>query len=371
MTGRHGLRALGFAAACVLLAAACQDDRADITDPVGRVYNARFAAAPSNLPRGFADQVRSGAAATHEIFIELKGLEALASGTYQVFLATQDPSGAALTNVVPATGTLTRIQVDTSINDQGDPEPDSSFVTTTGASSFSDAGTARVTFQLSVTQADLAAAGAANTDPNAYNLVMVAIQPGAAGTEPAAGAPIPLWARLGALAGTTNRSANFRFGNFAPDPANEYVFQAAGRGLAGVWDNLLVVDDSALSLPPKGYYYATVLTRLPDAAATDLQSIVLGPQKAPYPRRTVSLFDADINPDLDPVVVELPPSIQAASERVRIDTIAGASLATEQPFRLYRQVIVSLEPKQGVSTYSGSVVLAATLPDVVVKPPEE
>ena len=127
----------------------------------------------------------------------------------------------------------------------------------------------------------------------------------------------------------------------------------------------------SLALPPEGYYYATVLTRVTDAASTALEFIDLGPQKAPYPRRNVSLYDADINQTLDPAITLFPPSILAASERVQIDTIAGASLSTDQPFRLYREVRVTLEAKQGIDLPSSTVIIAATFPEPSVKPPED
>jgi hypothetical protein len=373
MSRRFELRALGFAAACAITFGACQDDRAEITDPVGRVYNARFAVAGTNLPRGGspASQVRAGLAAAHSIFVDLRGLEGLQSGTYSVWLASQTANDAELTNVVPATGELTRFQVDTTIDAAGDPVATITETDLGTASSFADAAAHNVYHQLRVTQATLAAAGAANTDPNAYNVLFVTIEPGAPGATPTAGAPAPLWARFGDLAGATNRTAPVRFGNFAPNPDDEYIFTPAGRGLVGVWDNLLVVDDSALSLPPEGYYYATVLTRGIDTGTEiETEEIFLGPQRAPYPDRGVSLFDADIDPDLHRVVLESPPSIEAASERVAIDTIA-TGVPAEQPFRLFQNVIVSLEPKQGVPTFSKSIILTATFPDIVAEPPQD
>ena len=369
MSRRFELRALGFAAACAIAFTACQDDRAEITDPVGRVYNARFAVAGTNLPRGNgpAEQGRAGAAAAHYIYVDLRGLESLQSGTYSVWLASQTADDAELTNVVPATGELIRFTIDTTIDAAGDPVPDTTEVDLGNASSFAEAGANNVFHQLLVTQASLAAAGAANTDPNAYNVLFVTIEPGTQGATPTAGAPAPLWARFGALAGATDRTAPVRFGNFEPNPDDEYEFTAAGRGLVGVWDNLLVVDDSALSLPPKGYYYATVLTRGIEGGTEEL---FIGPQRAPYPDRGVSLYDADIDPNLHRVVLESPPSIEAASERLAIDTIATGVVA-EQPFRLFQNVIVSLEPKQGVPTFSKSIILTATFPSIVAEPPQD
>ena len=367
MSRRFERRAFGVVAACAITLGACQDDRADITDPVGRVYNARFAVAGSNLPRGSAEQTRAGAAAAHSIFLDIRGLEGLETGTYAVWLARQAGNDSALTNVVPATGDLVRFTIDTTINAQGDPEPDTTVTGLGTASSFSESAAHNVFHQLEITQASLAAAGAANTDPNLYNLAFVTIEPAAPGAQPSDDVPRPLWARLGVLTGVTNRSAPFRFGNFAPNPNDEYIFTPTGRGLAGIWDNLLVVDDSALSLPPEGYYYATVLTREENDV---LEELFLGPQRAPYPDRGVSLENADIDPNLHRVVLESPPSIEAASERVAIDTILSG-VPAEQPFRFFQNIIVSLEPKQGLDTFSKSVVLTAIFPAVVAEPPED
>lgn len=374
MTRRLGFRALGLALVCGVATAACSDDRASVTEPVDRVYNSRLATAAANLPRGTVLQVRDADLADRGLLIDIRGLESLQTGTYSVWLATQATSGAELTNVVPATGELVRVTTDTTFNELGDPEP---VVTTTvvgaAASSFSEAGAPRVRHELTVTSASLAAAGAAQTDPNAYNLVFVTIEPGAPGATPTATAPTPLWARLGPVAGEEDVEEDMRFGNFAVDPADEYIFSAIGRGLIGVRGNILVVDDSALSRPPEGFYYATVLGRqVPVADSLEARFINLGPQKAPFPRRGVSLFDADIDASIDDVVLTDPPSIAAASERVRIDTVANGVLAgaESQPFRLYNNVFVTLEAKQGVAATSQSVVLAAAFPEIVSVPPE-
>ena len=374
---RASSRLLALTASLALIGvAACEDDRATITEPAGRVYNTRFAGVGSNLPRGVVNQEAGGTATQNSIYVEIQGLEALDAGEYKVWLGIQPSTNEAPTVVVPATGSLDVMTVDTSFTPEGDPIPDTSFVNRVDVASFTEGGP-RVTIQLTVDSGSLARAGAANTDPGAYTLVFVTIEPTAGATAPTAAAPHPLWARLFDMADEDSRVADFRFGNFDPDVNEEYVFQPSGRGLAGIWENILVVDDSALSLPPEGYYYATVLTRLvprPGVADSfDLMSIQLGPQKAPYPRRDVSLEDADINPDIDPVVTLFPPSILAASDRVRIDTVPNAVLAgaEDQPFRRYQAVLVTLETKQGVDTPSATVILAAGFPAPASIPPED
>lgn len=361
---RVSVRSLALIAAGALLSAGCKDTRATLTNPVGTVYNATFAKV-GVLPRGTATRFAEGAPSANEFSVTLAGLEELGSGTYHVWLATQATATAAPADVVPATGTLLIIRTDTIIDTAGDPVPVPDTIVVNATSTFTSGGPA-TRMELTVTEATLTAAGAAITDPGAYNLVFVTIEPSVV-TSPSAGAPTPLWARFFDQ-GTLDGQAAFKFGNFAPDPASEYVFQATGKGSVGVFEKLLVVDDSSLALPPKGYYYATVLTRK-DANNVFLAPIVLGPQKAPYPRRSVSLMDADVNPNLDPVVAEFPPSILAASERVKIDTISGAAIVPEQPFRFYQEIHVTLEAKAGIAAPSPDVILAATFPARAAKPP--
>jgi hypothetical protein len=55
---------------------------------------------------------------------------------------------------------------------------------------------------------------------------------------------------------------------------------------------------------------------------------------------------------------------------VAIDTIA-TGVPAEQPFRLFQNIIVSLEPKQGEPSFSKSIILTATFPSVVAEPPQD
>ena len=61
------------------------------------------------------------------------------------------------------------------------------------------------------------------------------------------------------------RTATFHFGNYDPSPLKEYNYVQTGRGRAITRGNILVVDDSALSRPPVGYYYATYLVKRDDS----------------------------------------------------------------------------------------------------------
>ena len=355
-------RAIAVASVSLLaLAAACKSDRANISDPVGRVYNARFATVGANLPRG------SATFGATDITINLAGLESLGTGAYHVWLAFQDANGVG--SITPAYGDLVVTRTDTTINAQGDPEPVVSSHTVPNTSSFTEGGTSRVQFDLTVNATTLAAGGAAITNPATFNLVFVTIEPNAAATAPSDSAPHPLW--------QYDTESKLHFGIWTPSPSTRYDFQVAGRGIVGVWDKVLVVDDSALTRPPKGYFYATVLRRTVPTPTTanpdsvEIQAVYLGPQKAPYPHRDISLLDADVDNTAGGVVVVSPPSITAASERVQIDTVTGAVLPNSgtQPFMLYRNVEVTLEPKRGIEAPSQTVILSAALPDVVTKAP--
>lgn len=351
-------RLLG-AASGALVALACNADRAIVTEPLAAAYNFPFATVGTNIPRGTVTHRNATSATPDSLIVRLAGLEELATGVYQVFLGTQTTASAAPASYVAATGTLRIIETDTTIvNDDPVPDPDTTIVA--GTSSFT-AGGPRTRIELVIDQASL------GQNPAPFNLVLVTIEPAAA-TAPGADSPKPLWARLFGL--TTNmRDASVAFGNFDPNPANEYRYGIGGRGTLSAWGDILVIDDSALALPPKGYYYATAVIRdLTEGGIRD--TIDLGPQKAPYPRRNVSLRDADINPNLDPVVAEVPPAILAAGDRIKLDTL-NAIAVPEQPFRLYRNVWVTLEAKAGIADVSPSVILTSTFPDIVSKPPAD
>jgi hypothetical protein len=168
----------------------------------------------------------------------------------------------------------------------------------------------------------------------------------------------------------------FSFGTYNEDPDKQYVFKATGRGTAGVRDNVLIVDDSLLSRPPVGYYYATHLTRIttkgtPDAAGTlDTTAYSLGAQHLPYPHREQSLENADVT--LIPgYVIDNPPTVLYAGVRLKIDTLTTAgAVNAKQPFVNFRLVLVTLESKKGdpAAGPSPNVVLVGTFTDLIAKP---
>ena len=112
-----------------------------------------------------------------------------------------------------------------------------------------------------------------------------------------------------------------------------------------------------------GYYYARYLIKLDDKNKP-VDTLDLGAQTAPYPRRNVSLREADVSVP-DPVVQTTPPSIQAAANRVSVDTVARFKGMTK-PFSGFAFGYVTLESKYGREGVAApTIVLAGTVPGVV------
>jgi hypothetical protein len=328
---------------------ACEFDRATVLSPLGEPsYDFALTSDGRGVPRGTVVIGEDTAfAPSPELVtkINLQGLEQLASGVYQVWFANIDAG--AIANATPATGLRLVIRTDTTFTDEGDPVPQPVTIdSTTGVSTITSGGPA-VTASLIVTEASLGA------DPQSFDVVLVSLEAAAGAAAPTA---IPMWARGVDGAGT----ATVRFGNFAPESADEYRFVATGRGLGGIRGNVLIVDDSALARPPVGYYYASWLVKRDDSG-NPIDTLMIGEQTAPYPDRDVSLRDADINADLHPVVLDFPMSILAAANRIEL---SGAD-----PFIGFQDLWVTLENKFGVEDQAApTIVLSGTVPEIVSAP---
>jgi hypothetical protein len=368
---------LGVVAA-LAVAAACTDNRSTVTEPQAVQYG--FALSPDgrNLPGGTVAYVRPAtatAAATVDtaVVVTLKGLDSLTTKVYQVWLV-DTVAGGTLSNITKATGNLRLIRTDSSLDQNGDVVTTRDIRTVNGVSSFRNGGPA-TQVELTVTRATLGL-GATGTTPLTREIVLVSLETDAAATTPSD--IRPLWARRAdtSAAVTANRPGSIpavplsitntspvRFGNFAARRANEYRFTPVGRGRGAIGDDFVVFDDSSLMRPPVGYYYAGVLIKA-DAANKQVDSLDLGPQTAPLPRRNISLIDADVSIP-DAVVQTTPPSIVAAANRVSVDTIAGFEGNTT-PFRGYALAYVTLESKYGVpKAASPTIVLSGVIPGVV------
>lgn len=379
MSGLHSrvaARAFG-AVALVLLATACEDAYTGVDEPNGGVaYGFQLASDGRNVP-SIALTYRRPAGTPQtppvdtSVTVTLRGLDSLTTRVYQVWLADLNPDSTGLVNVVKATGRLRWVRTDSSVNAEGD------IVTTevsqeipAAGSSFTNGGPAtRVELRLT----------RASTGTNVFTrqVVFVTLEQDANATTP--GDVRPLWARLSDRGGETaevipgpsgpvtiaaTSSAAGRFGNFAPKPANEYRFVPVGRGRGDFLGRVLTLDDSALARPPVGYYYAAALVKRDSATSAVTDTLDLGAQTAPWPRRAVSLFDADVSTP-DPVVQLVPPSITAAASRIVADTVPGLVLDAH-PYKGLAEARITLESKYGrADVVAPTVVVSGTVPGVV------
>lgn len=365
------------AAAFALLAGACDDARTDVSAPDGGIaYGFQLAGDGRSVP---SIQLRyrrpAGTAQTppvdSSLTITLRGLDSLTTRVYQVWLANLNADSTALVDVVKATGQLRWVRTDSTVNAEGDiVATEVSGVISSAGSSFTNGGPA-TRGELRVTRA--------STGTNAFTrqLVLVTLEQDANATAP--GDVRPLWARLsdrgsetaevipgptGPVTIAATSIATGRFGNFASKPANEYRFVPVGRGRGDVLGRVLTLDDSALARPPVGYYYSAALVKRDSATNAATDTLDLGAQTAPWPRRTVSLFDADVSIP-DPVVQLVPPSIAAAASRLVADTVPGLVLDAH-PYKGLAEARITLESKYGrADVMAPTVVVSGTVPGVV------
>ena len=366
-TTRSRVLPLGVVGALVV-AAACTDSRSTVLEPQAVQYG--FALLPDgrNVPSGtavFQRPATSTSTADTAVILTLRGLDSLTTKFYQVWLVDTATTGTALTNVIKATGNLRIIRTDSSLDANGDVVATRDIRTVAGVSSFQNGGPA-TQVELTVTRAT-SGVGATAPNPFVHTIVLVTLEDSANAAAP--GTIRPLWARRAVAAGsetgtpTATSTATVRFGNFAPRPADEYRFVATGRGRGAFGDRFVVFDDSSLTRPPVGYYYAGVVIKR-DSANKAVDTLQLGPQTAPVPRRNISLYDADIT-ILDAVVKATPPSIVAAANRVSVDTVTRFQGNTT-PFRGFTDAYVTLESKYGVPNAAApTIVLSGSVPTIV------
>ena len=361
--------AVGVSLAGAGLLAACSQDTATILDPLpNRAFNFVLTREGTNVPRGQAIASRSSTG-VNTLEIRLQGLEKLEDPYfYQVWSADFNTTTNAITDYRRlGSSTVRVITTDTTISEAGDFVPATDTVVSTNvAGNFNEGGPGTL-ISLNVTAASL------GEDPltvgtGLNRLILVTIDSNAAAPTPPDefGTQARLWARgITRPTATGSLTTNFQFGNFHANAAQQYVFLPAGRGRGAVLENenILVIDDSSLSRPPVGYYYAAALvTREDGDNFNNVDTIPLGPQHAPYPRRGTSLFNADIEQVDEVVQVEFPnPQIFAAQTRVDGDEVAGLA-TTGNPFRGVALVLVTLESKFGTDAVSPVTILAGAAP---------
>ncbi len=350
------------AGAFALATAACNPDRAVSTDSVGDpAYGVQLILTGSNVPKGsvrFTFPRNAADPVQDTVRITVTGLDTLENGFYTVFLG--DSSGSAFKR---ATGTLIVTRTDTVLNALGDPVPRARTDTTQNVSSF-QLGGPRTSIQFVTTRAQ---SGLLPSDP--IETVLITIEDNAQATTPSASRrPIFARRRQGTAVPATGvafRTSQLRFGNYGgADPANDFVYIPTGRGRAYVRGSILIINDSSLTRPPLGYYYAAFAVK-GDSARVPIDTVYLGEFTAPFPRRNLSLFNAD-SLIIDPLVQpEGQRAVLAASIRIDADTVSGLG-ALANPFQGFTEVFVTLESKNKVPDRLGPViVLRAALPDIV------
>jgi hypothetical protein len=359
-------RAAAVTLACAAGFAACTNERTSVLQPFGAPsWDYHVVNTGRNLPRGTIQRTRPAlATAAGTVTIRLNGLEVLAgTAVYRVWLA-----DSALTTFVLARGNLKVLRSDTTLNAQGDPvvTVDSSVVQA-GVSSF-NLGGPRHQIRLIVDSASL------GSNPLATGrVVVVTIEPDAASASPAATVAHPLGIAYTIPAAGATATTNLKFGYFHVKPESLYVYISVGRGTGGVRDNILLLDDSAMTRPPLGFFYATYMV-VRDTNNAVVDTLALGAQTAPYPRRGISLYDADASV-VDAVVQLTPPAILAAALRINGDTIAALSgnstfTGPAHRFRGVSDVWVVLQSKLGDPTAAPpNAILTGALPSVVTKGP--
>ena len=375
----HRNLAIGAIAAAVVVASACETERAITTEPVGELaFGTTFtslvgAAGTTNLPRGVdsfpATPTASAVPSSDSNRLTLRGLDSLTKGVYAVWVG--NDSGTVFRR---ATGNLIVTRVDTTLNASGDPVVLTNVTTRTNVSSFAVGGP---NYAMSFRFARTGVAGLGATD--SATTVLVTVETSAAATTP--GSRRFLWARSsqGTGTGTAPRVATLRFGNYAPRTANEFVYANNGisgvipRGRASVRGNALVVMDSNFLRPPLGFYYAAWAIRFDTLGFQQLNnSVYLGRSTTPYDLENPtlsrqSLYDAD-SVLVDPrYVLDNPRVILAMANRVISDTIPQLSSRTEGFWRDFGRVVITLENKaapEGVRP-GPAIVLNGVLPPSV------
>lgn len=357
---RHPVLTFVAAIGAVAAISACNSERAIATDPIGGpAYGIRLTNAATNLPRGTARFVVPTTGAD-TIRLSFAGLDSLSGASWVIWAS--DTAG---TTWYKLTGTLRAVRTDTVTNALGDPEAQATSFTSVGVSSFKQGGP-RTAFTFTTTRAQ------SGIPAGQLGLVLISEETDAAATAPGTVAR-PLWFRRQRDSLTTSASGNLNFGYFSTDPTERYVYvSGAQRGRVYVRDDVMLVNDSSLARPPRGYYYASYAIKT-ESLNQPLDTIYLGAQTAPAPRRSLSLKDADISV-VDPLVqLGTPPQILAASTRVVAGELDGLpAVTTGNPFRQVARTIVSLELKTGKvdeARLGPAYVLSVDLPTVVRNTP--
>lgn len=355
---------------CAVVAGACKEERSITSAPEGTLgFGQNMGKAASNLPRGRAifpaTPAASATPAADSIIIEFSGMDSLSTGSYVVWVGNDSA-----TKFAPATGTLTILRTDTTINAVGDPVITSSTTTSATLSSFKN-GRSNYFMRFAATRASVPALAATDS----ANLFLVSVEPGATGALP--GERRVLWGRRSqsaALGTPARQMAGMRFGNFAARLTEEYPFATSAatanafgptaftattliipRGRIEVRGPIFTVNDSNYYRPPVGYYYEAWAIRT-DTLGRFIDTISLGQKATPYPKR-LSYYEAD-KTIVDPTYMFGTPFavIFASQHRVSADTISAAVI-NGRAWREFSFVYVTLQNKAAPTDRMGAVAI--------------
>lgn len=366
---------LGTAGAVAL--AGCAEKRAILTDPFeATAYGYQMANSATNLPRGtvrFKYHATPAAVTAESLTVTLAGLDSLSTSYYTAWAG--DSLGTTFKRI---TGVLTGQRVDTSLTSIGLLRPDT-FNLALGTASAIQNGNSRTIWTWKF---ERAAAGLAATD--SMVVFLISIEATNTATTPNA-TRRPLFARRsegGPSAGVS--TAPIRFGNYAGNPVNQYLYSSSSsRGRGAVWGNILFARDSTLAVPPLGYYYATFALKFVPPGATTGDTLFLGDLTSPWPNDAISLYNADsVNTDPSNVIMSLPTfpqnrEIIAGAARISADTLTSrlpsAPCSTNAagdnrpcPYKGYTDVWLTLQSKDAVrGRMSPNRVLGGAVPYLI------
>jgi hypothetical protein len=390
------------ASASIAVLSACTDNGANSLSPIGSpAYGVSHVLAGANVPQGSAtfytrsdttgaptvvvkvpgttrDTILPTAPVTDSVRLTLQGLDSL-EGTfhYQAWIGDSTTY-----TFKPAPGLLSLTRTDTVLNAAGEPTV---VITRTpaGAASASFQGKGPRTSYLFVTSRKLS--GIAPAD--AFQTLLITIESSTAPTAPNKDRAIIFTRRNSEVVSSvkravvvgdsaTDRNTRVRFGNYDPDLLKQYVYVAAGRGRIYVRDDVLEVSDSSLSRPPKGYFYGVYGVKR-NAQNLPIDTIYFGPLRSPFPRRDLSLREADsvvVDPLIQPSSAQFAngfsPSIIAGGVYVHSKDVTETASATTNPYAGIAQILLSLESKHKTDARLGpSIILTADLPGIIRTPP--
>ncbi len=357
-------------AAVGITAAACADERAITTEPVGDLgFGINLAKQATNLPRGyikFPSAVPSATPTNDSLIVVLRGLDTLPAGSsYAVWVA--DDSSTAWFRATGAR--LTAVRIDTSFNAVGDPVFTPTPFVTNGVNGFSNGGSGE-SFRFATSRASITGVGT-----TIIGVALVTIETSATATTPSTNRII--WARRSQRNGTgggANDSSFVRFGTFGKSLLSEYAYSTttnAGnanllitpRGRVEVRGPVMVLNDSNYLRPPAGYYYAAYAIKFDTLQSRFQDTVYLGRRTTPFPEQ-ISLYDADFGQATNPapnIVLESSRTILGMRTRVSADSLPKAQGVV--PWREFGLVAVTLESKRAVEGKMGSsIIMQAFLP---------